>query len=93
MSGLRRGAIASVIELPGANVTPPPAQRGQIILGGRTTYGNSGNAENAFITSIGGAPANSVLMEYLNLPSTWGTWNTTGVWAAVGGFGTERSMV
>lgn len=66
------------------SVSPP--QLGQIILGTRVNYGNSGNAAQSFIQSIGGVPTYSVLMEYLNTSSTWGTWSSSGVWSAVGGF-------
>ncbi len=54
-----------------------------IILGGRSTYGNSGNAENTFIESIGGDPAHSVLMEFL----ANGTW--TNIFDTTGGFGVD----
>jgi hypothetical protein len=57
-----------------------------ITLGGRYDYGNAGNDENTFIEQIGGNPSDSVLMEYLNTSATWGVWDTSGVWDAVGGF-------
>lgn len=73
MSVFRRGVLASALQ-----ATPPTSAN--IILGGRVTYGNSGNAENSFISSIGGSPAQSVLLEFLD-PSTWAN-----VWSTYGGY-------
>lgn len=58
-----------------------PAPAGAIVLGGYTNYG-AASSEASFITEIGGNPANSVLMDFLNMNS----WEEC--WATTGGFGT-----
>lgn len=58
---------------------PSPGSGGTIVLGGRTNYDDLTD-EAAFITSIGGNPADSFLLEYLSL----GTW--ADCWDTYGGF-------
>jgi hypothetical protein len=58
-----------------------------IIMGGRTSYGNSSNAENTFLTQIGASPQYSVCMEFLwNGESSWGTYGSSGPWVDLGGW-------
>jgi Putative Ig domain len=55
-------------------------------VGTRVNYGNTGNAAQDALEGWGALPTQGFVHEYLNTASTWGTWPSSGVWSAVGGF-------